>query len=102
MVGGIDATIESDNEFKKVAGALGLIKGARDLHAKPNLGVELWTGDGKTKLATAVTDVDGYYACTLQVHRQGNDVHRQDAVAEAVHEVDHAQGERLHDLPTST
>ena len=25
--------------------------------------MELWTGDGRTKVATAVTDVDGYYAC---------------------------------------
>ncbi len=58
--------IESANEFKKVAGALGMIKGAETYTPKPNVGVELWTGDNRTKLATSLTDEDGYYMCTYK------------------------------------
>ena len=58
-----DALIQSANEFKKVAGSLGMIKGAETYTPKPNLTVELWSGDGKTKLATSITDEDGYYMC---------------------------------------
>ena len=53
--------------------ALGLIKGAETYTPKPNLGVELWSGDGKTKVATAVTDVDGYYMCIYKYTGKATD-----------------------------
>lgn len=56
-----DTGIESLNVFKKVAGALGEVLGANTGDPLANLTVDLWTGDGRTKLASGLTDEDGYY-----------------------------------------
>lgn len=60
------ATIQSDNVFKKVAGALGLIKGAVSGDPLPGLTVELWSGNGSKKLSSGITDEDGYYMCVYK------------------------------------
>jgi len=57
---------QSMNEFKKPAGWFGAVNSLTTYNPKPGVTVEFWTGDGKTKIGSAITDADGYYLYTYK------------------------------------